>query len=69
MFTLLGTGGVDNALEIFHPRNTLNYLKVLSTDENMRNVLSEEFRGLLEAARRTRMRFEETKELPEATKE
>ena len=69
MFTLLGSGGVDSTLEIFHPRNTLNYLKVLSTDENMRNVLSEEFRGLIEAARRTRARFEESREALEAPKE
>jgi len=69
MFTLLGTGGVDSALEIFHPKNTLNYLKVLSSDENMRNVLSEEFRGLIEAARRTKARFEVSREALEATKE
>ena len=69
MFTLLGSGGVDTTMEIFHPRNTLNYLKVLSTDENMRNVLSEEFRGLIEAARRTRVRFEESREALEAPKE
>lgn len=56
MFTLLGTGGVDNALEIFHPKNTLNYLKALTADENMRKVLTKEFQGLLEAVRRTRDR-------------
>jgi len=66
MFTLLGTGGVDNALEIFHPRNIRNYLKTLSSDANMRRVLSTEFLGLLEAARQTRNRFEEEKMLEEA---
>jgi len=66
LFTLLGTGGVENALDIFHPKNTLNYLKALGSDENMRRVLSEEFQGLLEAARRTRARFEETREALEA---
>lgn len=69
MFTLLGTGGVDSTLEIFHPKNTLNYLKVLSSDENMRNVLSEEFRGLIDAARRTKARFEENREALESPKE
>ena len=59
MFTLLGTGGVDNAIEIFHPRNIRNYLKTLSMDANMRRVLSTEFQGLIEAARMTRNRFEE----------
>ena len=57
MFGLLGTGGVDNALDIFHPKNTLNYLKALAADENMRRVLSSEFQALLDAARRTRARL------------
>jgi hypothetical protein len=54
MFTLLGTGGVDNALDIFHPKNIRNYLKTLSTDDNIRKVLSEEFQNLIEAAKRTK---------------
>ena len=58
LFTLLGTGGVDNALDIFHPRNTLNYLKTLTVDDNMRKVLSGEFQSFLDAARRTRERIE-----------
>ena len=65
MFTLLGTGGVDNAIEIFHPRNIRNYLKTLSSDANMRRVLSTEFQGLLDAARRTREKFDEQKQLEE----
>ena len=58
MFTLLGTGGVDNALDIFHPKNTLNYLKLLKNDENMRQILSSEFQGLMEAARKAKIRLE-----------
>ena len=54
MFTLLGTGGVDNALEIFHPKNIRNYLRTLSSDDNIRKVLSEEFQNLIEAAKRTK---------------
>ena len=69
LFTLLGTGGVESTLDIFHPRNTLNYLKALSADENMRKVLSSEFQALLEAARRTRARFEENREALEPPKE
>ena len=57
MFSLLGTGGVENALDIFHPRNIRTYLKTLSSDENMRRVLSEEFQGLMEAVRKTRSQF------------
>lgn len=62
MFTLLGSGGAETTFDIFHPKNTLTYLKTLSSDDNMRKVLSEEFQGLLEAARRTRTRFEENSE-------
>ena len=62
MFGLLGTGGVENTLDIFHPRNTLNYLKALSSDENMRKVLSSEFQGFVEAARRTKLRLEGRRE-------
>ena len=69
MFTLLGTGGVGNAVEIFHPRNIRNYLKTLSSDANMRRILSEEFQGLLEAARQTKDRFEQEKLLEEAFEE
>ena len=62
LFGLLGSGGVDNALEIFHPRNIRNYIKTLSSDDNMRKILSEEFLGLIDAARRTRALFEERKD-------
>lgn len=62
LFSLLGTGGVESTLDIFHPRNTLTYLKTLSTDDNMRKVLSEEFQCLLEAARKTRAQFENLRE-------
>ena len=65
MFTLLGTGGVESTLDIFHPKNTLNYLKALSADDNMRKVLSSEFQSLVEAARRTRARMEEEQNLLE----
>jgi len=68
MFTLLGTGGVENTLEIFHPKNIRNYLKTLSADENMRRVLSSEFQSLIEAARKTKAQFEQAEAL-EAPKE
>lgn len=58
MFTLLGTGGVENALDIFHPKNALNYLKTLNNDDNMRKILSSEFQGLIEAAKKTKARLE-----------
>ena len=66
MFSLLGTGGVDNAVEIFHPKNIKTYLKTLSSDANMRRVLSAEFQGLIEAAKKTRQLFEGREALPDA---
>lgn len=68
MFTLLGTDGVENALDIFHPRNTLKYIKTLATDDNMRRLLSSEFQSLIEAAKKTKQSLEEreVKSLPEA---
>ena len=69
LFTLLGTGGVENALDIFHPRNTLNYLKTLSADDNMRKVLSGEFQSFLDAARRTRDRLETDQKILESGRE
>ena len=69
LFSLLGTGGVENTMDIFHPKNTLTYLKTLSADDNMRRVLSGEFQSLIEAARRTRARFEEKQKVLEAPAE
>ena len=62
MFTLLGTGGVENALDIFHPKNIRNYVKALNSDENMRRILSSEFQSLMEIAKKTREQFDQKKE-------
>ena len=69
MFTLLGSGGVDIIHDLLHPKNIRTYIKTLSSDENLRRVLSTEFQGLIEAARTTRLRFEEARELPEPPEE
>ena len=65
MFALLGTGGVENAVDIFQPKNIRAYVKTLSSDADMRHVLSTEFQGLLEAAKKTRASFGETRALPQ----
>ncbi len=65
MFTLLGTGGVENAIDIFQPKNIRTYIKTLSNDVNLRRVLSTEFLGLMDAAKRTYAKFEENKNLLE----
>lgn len=66
LFTLLGTGGVDSVHELIQPKNIRAYLKTLSNDGNMRRVLSGEFLNLIEAARKTKAKFEENRELLEA---
>lgn len=58
MFTLLGTGGVETAWDIFHPKNIRNYVKTLSADDNLRRVLSTEFQSFIEIARKTRAQME-----------
>ncbi|MBP3684299.1 MAG: DUF2974 domain-containing protein [Oscillospiraceae bacterium] len=63
MFTLLGSGGADNVQELLHPKNIRTYIKTLSSDENLRRVLSTEFQGLIEAARKTKAKFDESREM------
>ena len=66
MFGLLNLGELDSALDIFHPRNLKTYIKTLSSDATLRRLLSEEFKALVEAARKTREQFsQETKLLEE----
>lgn len=62
MFALLGSGGADNVYDLLHPRSIRTYIKTLSSDEHLRRVLSTEFTGLLEAARKTKARFDENRE-------
>ena len=73
MFALLGSGGADNIYDLIHPRNIKTYIKTLSSDEYLCRVLSTEFTGLMEAARKTKAKFEENREaellLEEKTKE
>lgn len=54
MYALLNTGDVENAADIFQPKNLRAYVKTLSGDAMMRHILSTEFQGLLEAAKKAR---------------
>ena len=65
MFGLLSSGGADSVQELLHPRNLRSYIRTLSSDENLRRVLSTEFMGLIEAAKKTRSRFDEQRLLLE----
>lgn len=62
MYALLGTGGVENISELIQPKNIKTYIKTLSSDENLRRILSSEFSGLIEAAKKTKAKFEEERE-------
>ena len=52
MYALLSTGTAEHASEVFQPKNILTYAKTLSGDADMRHLLSEEFQGLITAARK-----------------
>lgn len=70
MYALLSTGGVDNTWEILQPKNIRNYLKTLSSDDNLRKILSEEFQNLMDAARKTKALMDAQRQedqLPEST--
>lgn len=62
MFTLLGSGDAENVQDLLNPKNIRTYIKTLSSDVGLRRVLSTEFLSLIEAAKKTRARFEELKE-------
>ena len=62
LYSLLSSGGAGSVQELLHPKNIRTYIKTLSSDVNLRRVLSTEFAGLLDAARRTKARFDENRE-------
>ena len=64
LYGLLTTVEVENAVDIFQPRNIRAYVKALSSDADMRHILSTEFQGLLEAAKKARLRMSGNSELP-----
>lgn len=52
MFTLLSSGTVDKATDIFLPKNIGTYLKTLRGDEALRKMLSTEFLSLMDAVKK-----------------
>lgn len=63
LYGLLTTVEVENAADIFQPKNIRAYVKALSADADMRHILSTEFQGLLEAAKKARASMSESREL------
>ena len=64
LYGLLTTVEVENAADIFQPKNIRAYVKALSSDADLRHLLSTEFQGLLEAAKKARAGMSESKQLP-----
>ena len=59
LFTLLSSGDVKTASDIFHPRNLRKYIRAVNSDEGVRQLLSGELRNLLAAAKKARSQFDE----------
>ena len=59
VFDLLSIGNVSSVFDLIHPKNVRTYLKTLSTNGELRRMLSEEFMSLIEAARKTQLALEE----------
>ena len=60
VFDLLSIGNVSSVFDLIHPKNVRTYLKTLSSDGNLRKILSDEFMSLIEAARKTQLALEES---------
>ena len=58
VFDLLEIGNVNSVFDLIHPKNVRTYLKTLTTNGELRRILSEEFMSLIEAARKTQMILE-----------
>ena len=54
--------GAENVYDLLHPKNIRTYIKTLTSDEHLRRVLSTEFAGLMDAARKTKAKFEGIRE-------
>ncbi|MBQ7025503.1 MAG: DUF2974 domain-containing protein, partial [Peptococcaceae bacterium] len=62
VFELLSVGNVENVLDIVQPKNIRNYLRALNTNGKIRKILSEELLSLVEAAKKTQLALEQTRE-------
>ena len=49
LFSMLQSSGAERVNELMKPRNLLNYLKILSTDEKTRDILSEQIGELIDS--------------------
>lgn len=51
LFKLLTYGNVERAADIFQPKNIRQYMKLISTDDDIRRILTGEFANLIDAAK------------------
>ena len=65
VFDLLSIGNVSSVFDLIHPKNVRTYLKTLTTNGELRRILSEEFMNLIEAARKTQLVLEGNDAIPE----
>lgn len=63
LFTLLNSGDVKTASDIFHPGNLRKYFRAVSSDDTVRQILSGELKNLLAAAKKAREQFGEEKRI------
>ncbi len=59
VFGLLGAGGKDQLIDLLHPTSIAASVKQLTADESLRDLLSDTFRELRQAAVETRKEMEE----------
>ena len=69
VYDLLTIGGADNVFDLLQPKNIRASLKTLTTQGNIRRILSEEFMSLMEAARKTQLALDSESNPEEPTAE
>ncbi len=69
LFGMLASGQVEEAVDIFHPRNIRHYIRAVSENGSMRRIFRGELMNLVAAARKAGAQFEQEKKLQEAAKE
>ena len=68
VFDLLGTGGAQQTYHLLRPQNIRTVIKTLSSDENIRRILTTELSDLIQSARNIQQEMaQEADSLPEAT--
>ena len=65
VFSLLGQGGAKKVYHLLHPQNISTLLKTLSTDANVRSVLTTELTSFIESAKATQEQLTAPEALPE----